>query len=308
VTIEQTQAISPPLGDEGTPCTECGAPLAGDQRYCLNCGQRRTHARLPFMEVLENRFRDSGPAGQSAADPAAAAATQARHTPPVSQSRRIPGDALNWAAGATLAAVFALGIVIGALLDDGSGKVTAAPPQVISVATPAGAATAAAPAAEFTADWPEGTDGFTIQLQTLPKDGTAVTDVDAAKTAAEGKGATDVGALDSDVYSSLDSGNYVIYAGVFDKRKQASKALKKLEKKFPNARVVAVSTGGSDGAAKKKGTVDRSKLKDLQSSKTGKDQQEKSRKLPDETKLPGKAPPKDKKKPGGGSGGGQVIE
>ena len=43
----------------GVPCAECGAPLAEDQRYCLNCGQRRADARLPFLEVLETRFRPS---------------------------------------------------------------------------------------------------------------------------------------------------------------------------------------------------------------------------------------------------------
>ncbi|MFL5474017.1 MAG: hypothetical protein ACJ8AM_16805, partial [Gemmatimonadales bacterium] len=33
-------------------CASCGAQLAGDQRYCLNCGARRGDARVPFMEIL----------------------------------------------------------------------------------------------------------------------------------------------------------------------------------------------------------------------------------------------------------------
>jgi hypothetical protein len=203
--------------------------------------------------------------------------------------------------------VHALGIVIGAVLDDEPKQVAAARPQVISVATPAAAGTAAPPVEEqFNADWPEGTDGFTIELQTIPKEGTPVADVTAAKTAAAGKGASDVGALDSDDYASLDSGNYVIYAGIFNTRKQARKALGKLKKKFPDARVVAVSSSSGGGAAKK-GTVDKSKLEDLKGS-SPEEYQKKSKKLPDETKLPGKAPPKDNKKPGGGSGGGETIE
>lgn len=37
---------------DGEPCASCGSPLASDQRYCLACGQRRTDARLPFLEIL----------------------------------------------------------------------------------------------------------------------------------------------------------------------------------------------------------------------------------------------------------------
>ena len=31
-------------------CAACGAPLAPDQRYCVECGQRRGGARPPFFE------------------------------------------------------------------------------------------------------------------------------------------------------------------------------------------------------------------------------------------------------------------
>ncbi len=84
--------------------------------------------------------------------------------------------------------------------------------------------------AEFTSDWPEGQDGYTVQLQTLPKDGTQVPAVRAAKSDAKSKGATDVGALDSDDFSSLDGGNYVIYAGVFDTKKQANEGAGQADK------------------------------------------------------------------------------
>ena len=32
-------------------CAQCDAPLADDQRYCLECGARRNGARLPFNEI-----------------------------------------------------------------------------------------------------------------------------------------------------------------------------------------------------------------------------------------------------------------
>ena len=31
-------------------CSACGAAMASDQRYCVECGQRRGPARVPLME------------------------------------------------------------------------------------------------------------------------------------------------------------------------------------------------------------------------------------------------------------------
>jgi hypothetical protein len=294
---ETTREAAPAV--EGKPCRRCGTTLADDQRYCLNCGQRRAEARLAFLEVLEQKYRRQSAAG-AAAPPAAPATARWQPTP------GFAGGAL-----ALLGLALALGVLIGSAGDDSPKQVAAAPPQVITVA----GAGAAAPAAEFQSDWPDGQDGFTVQLQTLPKDGTDVAAVQSAKTAAQSKGATDVGALDADDFSSLDAGNYVIYAGVFDTRKQAKKALSRLKSDFPGAKIVQVGAGGDLAASgdagalsgkKKEATVGKNQLKGLQ--KLSPDEyQKKAKKLPDTTKLPGKAPKKDNKKPGGGSQG-DVIE
>jgi SPOR domain len=191
-----------------------------------------------------------------------------------------------------------LGVAIGNSGDQPRPVVAAASkPQVITVAA-SGPATSAANTT-FTSDWPGGKQGYTIQLKALPKDGSQVSGVDTAKTEVEGKGAKNVGALDSDNFSSLDPGNYLIYSGIFDNRAQAAKELKKLKKDFPAAKVIRVSTGaGSSKGAKK---VSKGTLKSLQNL-SPQDYQKKSKKLPDKLKLPGKPPPKDTKKPGGGSG------
>ena len=47
--------------------------------------------------------------------------------------------------------------------------------------------------------------------------------------------------LDSDLYSSLPPGNYVIYSGVYTDRRSAEVALKGLRKSFPSAAVIEVS-------------------------------------------------------------------
>ncbi len=76
-----------------------------------------------------------------------------------------------------------------------------------------------------------------MQLQTLPQPGTAVSAVEAAKTAASAKGAKAVGALKSEEFSSLTAGSYVIYSGDYHKRAEAEKALAGLRKSFPGAKV-----------------------------------------------------------------------
>ena len=64
----QTAAMQTPVA-HGEPCQECGAPLAADQRYCLNCGRRRGDPRVDYRHYMA----PAGP-GQSGAPPSAQAA------------------------------------------------------------------------------------------------------------------------------------------------------------------------------------------------------------------------------------------
>ena len=58
-----TQDIhAPTLGAQGEPCASCGAPLAGDQRYCLECGARRAQARVAVPRHPGRRRRAAGAA------------------------------------------------------------------------------------------------------------------------------------------------------------------------------------------------------------------------------------------------------
>jgi hypothetical protein len=41
-----------PSEQAGASCTNCSAPLAPDQRYCLSCGQPSSPVRLAFLDVL----------------------------------------------------------------------------------------------------------------------------------------------------------------------------------------------------------------------------------------------------------------
>jgi hypothetical protein len=293
---EHETISGPALGRDGDACAYCGASLAGDQRYCLNCGRRRPEAETPFGRR------------QQEAAPVASPAPAGR--PIVFAGRRVSPVALAAGLG-----IFVVALLLGILIGNGGdgGKQVAAAPQVIKVSAPAAAAPAQPVA--FTSDWPADKQGFTVQVQTLAKATSQPDQVAQAKSAAQSKGATAVGALDSDEFASLDPGNYVIYSGVFTTRKQAARALKGM-KGFSGARVVKVSASGGgslsnkgDAGAlsgkKKSATVGKKQLEQLKRLAPDK-YQKKSSKLPDTTKLPGKAPPKDKRQPGGG-GGGQTI-
>jgi hypothetical protein len=77
------------LGKQGEPCRECGAPLAADQRYCLNCGKRRGEARVDFQgHVSAPTAGNNGgisaqrePAGDSETEPVGDKAAQRDYTP-----------------------------------------------------------------------------------------------------------------------------------------------------------------------------------------------------------------------------------
>lgn len=291
------------LGEDGEPCAECGSPLAHDQRYCLNCGLRRGEARLPFLDILRDEYdgervretvMEFGPGG-----------------PP-----RAVGPLVAAASIGLVVVILALGVLIGVLGGGGHSTVAAAPPQVVVAG---GGGSSNASSTQFTGDWPSGKDGYTVDIQELPKASTQPDAVAQAKSAVQAKGAANVGALDADQYSGLTAGNYIVYSGVYDTQKQAQAALAGLKKNFPQAKVIHVTAGGGSGVSStggnpnalsgtvKSATVDKTQLNQLHSL-SGQAYEQQSRKLPDQTKLPGTPPPVDNVAPGGGSGGGAVIK
>jgi len=235
VSTESIASSSPAL-DTGRSCASCGAPLADDQRYCLECGERRA----PMSSVLLG-----GPPLGGAESPSPPMAPPDRSAAAEGAER---GNTVTVIAGVgVLLLAMGVGVLIGR---SGGSRQSPAPAQVISVAptSGAGASTTPSTASSFADDWPSGTSGYTIQLRTLPQSGTQVSAVEAAKAAASASGAKGVGALKSEDFSSLTAGNYVIYAGVYHKKAEAAKALPGLKKSFPGASVISVSNGGSSSS------------------------------------------------------------
>jgi hypothetical protein len=116
------------LGEEGEACAQCGAVLATDQRYCLNCGAARAEPRLSFQKFLRPGAEggaDRGPAVQ-AAGPSGAVATG------LNQNATILFGIL---AIALLGVMLLLGVLIGK--DEDPATVAAAPATTTTSAAPA---------------------------------------------------------------------------------------------------------------------------------------------------------------------------
>jgi hypothetical protein len=302
VSTESIESIAsqPSAANGAVACAACGAPLAEDQRYCLQCGERAT----PISSVLAGppptlvRAAGAQASGPGSAPPALGPPGAAPPSlPGVPGAGEAPGrgNAVTVIAGVgVLLLAMGIGVLIGR--SGGTKPSAAAAPQVLTVSTTPSAGTT--PAAEsFTGDWPVGSGGYTVQLQTLPTASTQVSAVQGAKSAAEGKGAKAVGALKSDEFSSLPVGNYIVYSGKYSKKAEATKALGGLKKSFPGASVLQVGAGtgasgdkgsgtGSGGASKSgvgsspSNPAPPSVVEDLRKSK-GKSYEEKSKNLPD---------------------------
>ena len=115
-------------------CPSCGAHMAADQRYCLECGVRRGEPRLPFMDAVV--FMD--------AIKRPAAAAQPGPSPTPERRSRMTANASLIAGVATLVLAIGVGVMIGQSGDNGSSVASAPAPQIIKVGGGEESATASA--------------------------------------------------------------------------------------------------------------------------------------------------------------------
>jgi hypothetical protein len=127
-------------------CSSCGAALAEDQRYCLNCGQRRGEARVDFRRHLDTAaVSTKEPTKPANGTGSPAVIGPVAEKPPPDKPQR---DYAPLAAAGGIA-VLGIMLLIGVLIGRGSGgEEQAATPQVVTVPaaeSPAGGAAAGAP-------------------------------------------------------------------------------------------------------------------------------------------------------------------
>jgi hypothetical protein len=129
-------AIHPVLGARHSQgCGACGAAMAADQRYCVECGERRGAPRVSLLEGPAQRPHESAP--QSA---------------PALQRRIAPVNSTLIAIIGTLLLALGIGVLIGR---SGNTSVKSPPAQVVTISGgPATGAAATTPTTTGTATTP----------------------------------------------------------------------------------------------------------------------------------------------------------
>ena len=121
------QLVAATLGDR---CVNCGVPLSSDQRYCVNCGERRGKLRFAL------------PAAPAAVTEVSQTRRSAWRRGPSADRPRVSSGATLVAGVGTLLLAMGVGVLIGHA--SGTPKQAAAPPvQVVSVGGGSASSTAA---------------------------------------------------------------------------------------------------------------------------------------------------------------------
>ncbi|HET6998011.1 MAG TPA: hypothetical protein VFI03_05415 [Solirubrobacterales bacterium] len=110
------------MAASGDQCPNCSAHMAPDQRYCLNCGNRRGDPRLPFMDAVVFMDAVKRPRGAAAPPP----------QPPSQRRKGISPNASLIAGVATLVLAIGVGVLIGRSGEQGATTANTTP-QVIKV-------------------------------------------------------------------------------------------------------------------------------------------------------------------------------
>jgi hypothetical protein len=158
---EFATAVTQQIPVVAEPCSQCGAPLALDQRYCLQCGAPRVHVNGPISGGRPGgpRPQAPSPAGGDAGSQATPASPQTPPGAPAGPPGTPPGlgSARPVNRNNTLALLAGVGVLllamgVGVLIGRaGVGSAKAPPAQVISVGgsvvggSAAGASTATTP-------------------------------------------------------------------------------------------------------------------------------------------------------------------
>jgi hypothetical protein len=116
-----TQEQTPVLGEHGEPCQECAAPLAADQRYCVNCGKRRGEPRVDYRRLMGVNESSAPDAEQP--------------SPPVAAPEDEPKAERDYAPLAAVGGIAVLGLMllVGVLIGKGNSSPMAAPAPIVKV-------------------------------------------------------------------------------------------------------------------------------------------------------------------------------
>jgi hypothetical protein len=230
----EEHAGPPPAADEGGECPRCGTPYEPLQEYCLECG-----LRLPVQRGII---------------PVLATAWRRRFS-------RYPGDWIWPVLGLLIIAALAGAVAILArsgtdesatktraetqeTVPLGTGTGTTSPPTATetstlpteSIPTTAPEQPPPPPPSNQLVEWPAGQNGWTVVLSSIPQSAGRTNALNEARQAMSA-GLTDVGVLDSSQFSSLHSGYFVVFSGIFNSEQEARTALDTAQGTYPQSYV-----------------------------------------------------------------------
>jgi hypothetical protein len=167
-------------------CPRCGEPAAHGQEYCLACGARLTAPGSTGTGIGSRWWHRALLAGGVAVLGGVAAVAATGGTEATTRLTTATGGFVTVSGSETLPSP-----------SEGQGSV---------------------------ADWPSGTDGWTVVLASYPQTrGRKAADARAKQ--ARRKGLPQVGVLDSSSYASLHPGFWVVFSGVYGSEAEATSAL-----------------------------------------------------------------------------------
>jgi hypothetical protein len=223
---------SPPRASErpteaAPTCPRCGAPHDAYQEYCLECGQRLVPLPGPYLR-RDIWSRDS-PVWLWLALAALLIVALAGALAAVAASKDDESGSPVVTAGSATTET------IGTFTEPAT--LTVGPPTTAPTVTtiqptttfgtrtsPTTTTTTTTTGTGTTISWPSGKDGYTVILRSTPtSDGRGP--AEAAAQRAINAGLPEVGILDSSNFSSLRSGYYVTFTGVYDTLNEAEAAL-----------------------------------------------------------------------------------
>jgi SPOR domain len=225
---------TPPPAEAAAPeqrCPRCGAPMSERQEWCLNCGAA-VGTRVAAAPGWRVPILIAGAILAIAAIAVAIAIVQladdtdqvAQNPPPATPTPPAPGVTPTPQATITPEATLTPD------LPEASGQETPQP-TTTPESTPSGGSGAGI------AEWPAGESGWTVVLSSDTSESTARRK--AEDFAADG--IAGVGVLDSDDFSSLRGGFWVVFAGQYDSQSEASDALDGID--APDAYIRRIEPG-----------------------------------------------------------------
>jgi hypothetical protein len=211
-----TPTESPPPVVEEAPaprqCPRCGASMTDEQEWCLRCGAA-VGTRIATAQGWRVPLVLTGLLVALAAVAIAIAIIQL-----ADDTDEVPATASPTPTPSAVQTPPPTPTPTPTLTPDPAATPT---PTPTPSATPTPSPTSTPGSSGSIAEWPAGTDGWTVVLASKSSE-------DAARDSAESfsaEGIPDVGVLDSNDFSSLKGGFWVVYSGEYDTQAEATDAL-----------------------------------------------------------------------------------